>query len=167
MLKKLLMILIIVGSLFLVGCATKVEPIKIEPVKFEQTQLPDDSLINKIAEIKKKIGTSPKSIIIKQNGITYVAFTNKEFKKIAAKNELTKYLEETIKLVHERQKIYVMEINQLKRLNELQNMESNVLQNMYVKAETRANEERSHRTTEGVLYKLLFVLQTVAIILLI
>lgn len=162
---SLFLILLIVGVNS--SCTKRVEPIPIKEIKFETTPAPNDEILKKLAEMEKAIGTEPpKPIKIVHNGKTYLAFTPADFKKLTAKNELAAYLKETVKLMHERDKLYIMEINQLKRISELQNVELEYMQRLYIRARTDANQAEQDRWIDGVLYRLIIAGQVAAILLL-
>lgn len=163
----LFVISLIAGSFLFSGCMGHITPLELPSVKFEVTETPTDDILLKISEMKIDIGESPIPKVLVQNGITYYAFTQEQLHQLTAKNELTKYLEETVKLQHERVKVLIMEINQLKRLTELQRMETESFQRLYINAKNEAINLRNENVLNGIVYKVIVIGQLIAIILLI
>lgn len=149
------------------GCMAHVKPIDIPDLKIEATEMPSDDILNKITEMKTTIGPAPVPKVIIQNGITYYGFTQEQLHQLTAKNELGKYLEETVNLQQERVKVLVMEINSLKRLVELKKIEAESFQRLYVNAKNEVIDLRNENVLGGIVYKIIMIGQTIAIILLI
>ena len=110
------------------------------------------------------IGEKPQPIRIEYQGQAYLAFTLGDVKKLTAKNELLMFLKRTVELQHHRMKIYVMTINELKRLSAMQQNESEMLQDMYVRAKNGELRESWSRRTESWIYKLVIIGEVVAIL---
>jgi hypothetical protein len=166
-LNVLKILLVISIFVFISGCGlNQLKPREYEPIKFEQTKIPDNKILEKIKKMEAKIGKSPTPVKVKVDGKIYIAFTKKQLDKLTAKDVLYNYLKDIVKLQHEKSKLMKMELNQLKRLAELQRKETVMLDEMYVKARNDANNEEMKRNIEGWSYKLVIIGQIIIMILL-
>ena len=161
--KKLLTILIVVGSLCFCACSP-IQRIEIPDIAFEETAMPSDEFLREIEKIKKDIGSPPIIETIKIGGATYFAFSKEDMKKLEAKNKFAKLLESHIRLMHEDAKVYVTTINRLKHLSELQNAEIKFFESIYYQAKIDKAEAESRMTIDGIIYKIVIVGQMIAMI---
>lgn len=115
-----------------------------------------------IKEMKENIGDAPVPRKIVKDGVTYIAFTENQMKKLVAKNVLSNHMEEIIELQYEQAKLYVIEINQLKEIIRSQEKKLNTYKRLLEATESDINKEK----VEGYVYKVLTIGQLAVILLL-
>jgi hypothetical protein len=161
--NTLLMILL---TSLISSCATY-EPIQIKEIKFDPTPIPSNEALTEIENIKNDIGKINNPIKIKQNGVTYIAFTPDDVKKITAKLELMDLLEKTVNNQYNIMVINVKEINEFKRLVEIQQTELMVMNQLIERLDKQYNRLNFEKQAEGIMYKFIVIGQMIALILLI
>lgn len=158
--RHLPIVLLIVLSLLLTSClGTLPKSPKLEPLVIELPPPPEDysSILSKM---KTDLGAAPQPIIIKNNNITYFAFTKEQMIQLILFNETFKQMEAMLLSQNKQSNIYFMEIKTLKELAESQNAQSKQYRDLY--EATRDTVKRAKLETLG--YKVLTFGSIVAII---
>lgn len=125
MLIILLMLLTILGAS---SCSWHNKVAVIDKPVYEPTPMPNINYASKLEEWENRLGTPPQPRQIKIDGMTYVAFTPEDFKKVVMRSQMTSFTSGAVKTMYENQEYYIMEINKWKKLYYNRSMELRDLQ---------------------------------------
>lgn len=158
----LITILIFITVLFSACTSTKKDNAikRLEPINFKETPAPNEDFLEELDQLRLSFGSAPAPKILTHNGITYYGFTKPQMVQMIKKNQAFRMLEEIAKTQHEKAKIYVMDINKLKKLAESEREQSRLYQDMYI----ATRDEAARLRLESYGYKLITIGSLVAIV---
>jgi hypothetical protein len=130
----------VICLLFLMGCSTGPA---LGPLEFSPTPQPVSYQAD-INRMVKRIGKPETPEVIHRGESTLYAFNRDGLAKLTARNHLLNYLRDLVRLQYEAARVYVQEINTLKKLAATQRQETIKYQELYL-SERRTWADRFSR----------------------